>query len=102
MPATSTVVRLEPVADTLGDAERLLGVGVGQQAAELLAADAKQKIGRADVVVHDRDEAHQHVVAAGMPEPVVERLEMVEVEEQQAQRRVLRADGAAAAGRRAS
>ena len=77
------------MADALGDAVGLLGGGVRQQAAELLAADAEQEIGRPDAGVHQADEARQHVVAAGMTEAVVERLEMVEVEEQQAQRRAL-------------
>ena len=80
---------LELVADALRHAMRLLGGGVRQQAAELLAADAEQEIGRPDAGVDQVDEARQHIVAAGMAEAVVERLEVVEVEEQQAERRAL-------------
>ena len=66
---------------------RRLRAGVRQQAAELLAADAEQEIGRPDAGIHQTDEAGQHVVAAGVSEAVVQRLEMVEIEEQQRQRR---------------
>ena len=82
VPATSTLGVLELVTDALRDGVRLVGARMGQQAAELLAADAEQEIGRADIAVHHGDEPHQHVVAAGMPQPVVQRLEVVEVEEQ--------------------
>ena len=89
VPATSIIVDLELVADALRHAMRLLGGGVRQQAAEFLAADPKQEIGRPDAGVDQLDEACQHVVAAGMAEAVVERFEVVEIEEQQAERRAL-------------
>ena len=89
VPATSTIVDLELMADALCHAMRLLGGGVRQQAAELLAADTKQEIGRPDAGVDQVNEARQHIVAAGMAEAVVERFEVVEIEEQQAERRAL-------------
>ena len=75
--------------DALGDAVCLRGAGVRQQAAELLAADPEQEIGRSDAGVDQTDDAGEHVVAACMAEAVVERLEVVEVEEQERQRRAL-------------
>ena len=58
--------------DALGDAMRLRHPGLRQQAAELLAADAEQEIGRSDVVMNDLDEPDQNVVAARVAEAIVQ------------------------------
>ena len=69
----------EPFRDDRG----LLEVGSGQNDGELLAAGAGREIDRADGVADDRREGPQHVVAELMPVAVVDRLEVVEVGDQE-------------------
>ena len=84
--STLTCRRLDRAADALGHRPRLLHARERQQAAEFLAAEPEQEIGRPDIVVHNGDEAREHVVAPGMAVEVVERLEMIEVEEDETER----------------
>ena len=57
-----------------------------QDHGELVAADAIGAIGPAQRPAEQLAEAAQYAVAAGMAAPVVDRLELVEVDEEQAQR----------------
>jgi hypothetical protein len=58
----------------------LLGVGVGQQQREFLAAQARDRVVRAHHVDERARRAAQHLVAVGMAMGVVDRLEVVEVQ----------------------
>ena len=85
--------RLDLLGDRLGGQPRV-AVEVGQQDQELVAALAREQVGRA----HDAAQAHrdppQQLVAGGVAERVVDGLEVVEVDVQQRDR------GAGAAGAR--
>ena len=68
-------------AGALGDAERLVGVHVGQQDPELLAAQAADEVVRAaHRLAQLGGHLAQHLVAVRVPAGVVEELEVVEVE----------------------
>ena len=64
-----------------------LRVGVGQQHDELLAAVAADEVARADGLGEDRADGGEDVVAASVPEAVVDLLEVIEVERDCAERR---------------
>src|SRR5512142_2547761 len=78
---------LDGGADAVGDD---LGAGdadVGQKDAELLAAVAREDVADAQAAAHDLDEARQDGVAAEVAEAVVDLLEVIEVEDDERQRR---------------
>src|SRR6185312_17313935 len=80
------MLRLNAV-DGLAELLRLLAGGLepaaGQQNAELLPAEASENVAAAQVVLADRHGALEDEIPGGMPEPVVDRLEMIQVEEHQ-------------------
>ena len=63
------------------DREGLVG-DVGQQDAELVAAEPRRDVGRAQVAPKSLGHGHQQGVAGGMSETVVDGLEVVEIEEE--------------------
>ena len=65
---------------SLGEARRLVPVGVGEDHGELVAADARRGVAAAHGAAQREPELAQQVVADGVPELVVDRLEAVEVE----------------------
>ncbi len=72
----------ERVEDALGGVGGLLAVGdVLEQHRELVAAEARGGVGPADALVEAPRDLLQHLVARGVAEAVVDRLEVVEVEE---------------------
>ena len=72
----------ERLEDPLGGVGRLLAVlDVLEQHRELVAAEARGGVGAADALVETARHLDQHLVAGGVPEAVVDRLEVVEVEE---------------------
>ena len=70
-------------AQALGHHRRRLKVGLGHDDDELLAAEACDKIDAAHAAQGAIGQLAQRVVAAGMPELVVDRLEVVDVEHHQ-------------------
>ena len=72
---------VEPLHHTQGRA----GVGVGQQDDELVAADAADAVIGSQRTPQQLDQPFQHPIAGTMAMRVVERLEMVDVEVEQAQ-----------------
>ena len=76
-------------ADALGSDVGRADAGTRQQGAELLAAEAADEIGAAQRLQRRVAERVQHFVARAMTEGVVDRLEGVEVEQNDRQRRVL-------------
>ena len=79
--------RGDAVADTFGDRRRVAGVGVDEDHGELLAAVARRDVDVADRRLDDAGDATQGRVAGAVSVLVVEGLEVVEVAEQQCQRR---------------
>ena len=73
-------------ADLLGEDPAAGRVGLGQERDELVAAVAGRDVDLADAAADDVRDAAQDLVAGDVPEPVVDRLEVVEVEHDQAER----------------
>ena len=72
----------ERLEDPLGGVGRLLAVlDVLEQHRELVAAEARGGVGAADALVEPARDLDQHLVAGRVAEAVVDRLEVVEVEE---------------------
>jgi len=69
--------------DRLGDDERLRLALRGQQDRELVAAQAREDVGLAQAVAQRAGAGDDELVAGGVPEAVVDRLEAVEVEHEQ-------------------
>ena len=69
----------------------LVLVGARQQHRELVAGEPAEEVGRAQALLHRPRGVHQHAVADGVPERVVQLLEAIEVEQQQGAARVLAA-----------
>ena len=71
-----------------------------QQHGELVAGQASEVIGRAQALLHRARRVHQHAVADGVPERVVQLLEAIQVEHQQRAARVLAAARSEVVGQR--
>ena len=85
--------------DAVGDRHRLVLVGEAvDQDAELVAAEAGDDVAGAQVGAQPRRHRAQQLVAGVVAEAVVDQLEVVEVEEEDPDRRA--GDGAALAARR--
>ncbi len=65
-------------------------IGATHQHRELVTAEARQHLPRREAVAQALGNGHQHPVARGVPERVVHRLQVVEVEEQHGQFRLRR------------
>ena len=78
-----TVPRLLPdrLADALAGRERGLRVGERHQREELLAAAAHDDVGGAQDIAEQLRRPHQHLVAGAVAVAVVDRLEVVEVDD---------------------
>ena len=68
------------LAQVLGDALRRVERAVLQQHAELVAAEAGERVGRADAGLHDARDLLEQPVAGLVTAGVVDDLELVEVE----------------------
>ena len=75
-------------ADPLGDGDGALELGARQEDGELLAAHARRRVDPAQVAAQQLGEGPQCLVAGGMAAAVVDALEVVEVGEEERQRRV--------------
>jgi len=76
---------LQRGGDPLGDADRLAGVAqVLEQHGELVAAEAGDGVGRADAGAEPAGDGDEELVADLVAEAVVDDLEPVEVEEEDA------------------
>ena len=71
------------VPQLLGDLERVLVAGAGQDHQDLLAADPVDRVARPQGRPHRVGDVLQDRVAGGVAEPVVDGLEVVEVAEQE-------------------
>ena len=80
-------VRRNPVADALGDHDRAVATGLGQDHRELVAAKARHDVGFAGARADDRGGLHQRTAARQVPVGIVHGLEAVQIDEQQRQRR---------------
>ena len=87
-------------AQVLGDCSGLVEGRMGEQGRELVPADARQDVGLAQADRQDLGDAAQQLVAGGVVEQVVHRLQAVEVDGQQG--RGHRVAGGVAASRRRS
>ena len=67
----------------LGDGGGVVRVGVGEQDAEFVTAEASQYVSIPEHAFQTRPQHLQYLVTYGMPEGVVDLLEMVEVQQQQ-------------------
>src|SRR6476660_1269007 len=74
------------IADALADGERALSAGVGQHQRELVAAEPRDDVGFARAAANDRRRFYQRPAAEEMPVGVVDRLEPVEIDEEQGKR----------------
>lgn len=86
IPPRRTHRRGEISADALGDGVRTLRGGMGEKRDELVAAVAREDIRVAQVPARDVHHRAQRLVAALVPQRVVERLEVVDVEEDDGER----------------
>ena len=71
------------LSEVLGDPLRGLERAVLQEHAELVAAEARERIGSADTGLHHARELFQEAIAGLVPAGVVDHLELVEVEIEQ-------------------
>src|SRR5581483_9828737 len=85
-PVEGSLAQRRP--DALGKLGAALGVGAREQNDELLPAPAAREVGLADGQPEDGGELAQDVVADGVPMAVVDRLEVVEVGDNERERRV--------------
>ena len=76
----------DPLAELVGQAVGLVGVGFRHQDDELVAAVAGHHVGAAHVLLQHAPDALQHRVALQVAEVVVDELELVEVEQRQRKR----------------
>jgi membrane-bound lytic murein transglycosylase F len=74
----------EASEQALDERARLVRAGVGEQDAELLAAAAADHVVHAYVGAQKTSEQTEHAVAGGMPVPIVDVLEVIDVEGDQA------------------
>ncbi len=80
---------LDEDAQLLGQADGVLGHGLGQDQHELLAPVATERVADAHPVGHEVGELAQHGVAGVVPVGVVDRLEAIDVDEGDAERLVM-------------
>ena len=73
--------RLDPPVELVGLAEP----GLGEDHRELVAADAARNVGAADDAEHPLGRLGEHAVAGEVADPLVDRLEVVEVDEHEAE-----------------
>ena len=73
--------RGEASTDLFGDDLRPLARGVDQQCGEFLAAETAEQVHATDAARRHVGKNLQHAVADGVAEPVVDRFEMVEIEQ---------------------
>ena len=81
-------------AESLGQLHRAVEVGAGQQDGELVAAQPRDQVAGPHAAGEQRGDLSQRLVAAGVAVAVVDLLEVVDVEEDDAD------DGAGAGGPR--
>ena len=79
-------VRVDALANTLADRRRAFAAGVGQDQRELVAAEARDHVGLARALANQPRRLDQRAAAVQVAVRVVDRLEPVEVDEQQRQR----------------
>ena len=71
--------RPDPFAHAFDDGERGDHVGVRQDQNELVASPPAARVDRAQRLADDARRAHEHAVAHGVPEAVVDRLEALQI-----------------------
>ena len=76
----------EPLAHALGDRPGGVERGPGHQGEELLAADPAEAVDLAQDFAQQRRDVLQGLIAGGVAEPIVDRLEVVEIEHQHRER----------------
>ena len=91
MPDSSNGSAATAAADALGEQEARRGARAGQQHDELLAAVASGDVAAAHLRADAVRELPQHLVARQVTEPVVDRLEVIDVDHEARQRRSLAA-----------
>ena len=79
-------------ADALGDRVTSFEIGVRQEQRQLLATVARRGVGVAGIFLQDEGYMTEHRVALGVPVGVVDGLEIVDVEHDQADRMVVAAN----------
>ena len=85
--AVEKAVRRDPVANALGDHDRAVAPGLGQDHRELVAAKPRDDVGLAGAPADDRGGLDERTAARQVPVGVVHGLEPVQIDEQQRQRR---------------
>ena len=76
-------VLADRAGDRLADPVRLLGIAIGEDDRELVAADPRQHVALAGAAVENAGDLLDHAVADRVAEGVVDLLEVVEVERHQ-------------------
>jgi hypothetical protein len=71
----------ERVQQPVGDRQRLLRPGVGEQDGELVAAEPRRQVVRSDVGAQPVGDGGEDAVTGGVTEGVVDVLEVVEIDE---------------------
>jgi hypothetical protein len=88
------LVRRQRLPESTGDAQRATLVGTGQNDQKLLATPATDRVLGSECPVEDLRGLDEHLVAYSVTEPVVDRLEVVEVDEKERQGQIVPARGA--------
>jgi len=88
------LVRRQRFAESLADVERAVLVGAGQDDQELLAAPAADRVLGPERPVEDLRGVDEHGVTNAVTEPVVDRLEVVEVDDEKREGQIVAARGA--------
>ena len=82
-PDLVDLLRPDRERDAVGEELGVVAARLGQDHGELVAADPAGDVGRADDAAHPLGDLGEHAVAGEVPDPVVDPLEVVEVEHDQ-------------------
>ena len=81
-PSTSCAHLGKALADPLGHRHRLVAAGIDQHGGKFLAAEPADQIGPAHRLARGIGENFQHAVAERVAEAVIDRLEVIEIDQQ--------------------
>ena len=76
-------LRLDPLAQVLGQRERGLGIDIEGEQAEFISAQPRQHVAGTAPLAHGQRQLREQLVAGHVPGKIVDQLELVEIEVQQ-------------------
>src|SRR5207245_24559 len=74
-------VAVHDLAQAIHEAAAAFAIRLGQDERELVTAVARYEVGRADLALHHRPELREHAIPRGLPEPLVDLPQPVDIEQ---------------------